>query len=62
MSSEKDDTTVASDDDIILSSMGYKPELKRGLGAFMNFAFGFTEVSVVSCIAAIFGYGLSTGE
>ena len=50
------------DDDVILSDMGYKRELKRGLGSTMNFAFGFTEVSVISCIAAIFGYGLSSGK
>jgi hypothetical protein len=25
--------------------MGYKQELHRGLGDFMNFAFGFTEVA-----------------
>ena len=29
-----------ADDDKILTSMGYQPELKRGLGAFMNYAFG----------------------
>lgn len=52
---------IDNDDDLILSSMGYKPELKRGLGSFMNFAFGFTEVSVISCISAVFSYGLSTG-
>lgn len=40
------------DDDNLLASMGYEPELKRGLGSFMNFSFGFTEVSVISCVSS----------
>ena len=39
----------------------YKQDLHRGLGAFMNFAFGFTEVAVIACISAIYSYGLTTG-
>ena len=40
-----------ADDNKILVDMGYKPELKRGLGAIMNFAFGFTEVSFISSVS-----------
>mmetsp|Transcript_20682 Transcript_20682/g.18831 ORF Transcript_20682/g.18831 Transcript_20682/m.18831 type:complete len:377 (+) Transcript_20682:66-1196(+) len=53
--------TSSDDDELILERMGYKQELIRGLGPYMNFAFGFTEVGVVSSISALFGYGLSTG-
>lgn len=55
------DDKTAADDDKILLEMNYKQELKRGLGAFMNFAFGFTEVSVLACISAVYGYALETG-
>ena len=54
MESNANDT--AKDDLNILESMGYKQELNRGLGSFMNFAFGFTEVSVLSSISATFEY------
>ena len=40
---------------------GYKQELFRGLSAFGSFAFGFTEVGIVSSITSLFGYGLITG-
>ncbi len=33
----------------------------RGLSGFMNFAFGFTEVSVLASVTALFQYGLETG-
>jgi amino acid transporter len=58
-SHHKDSTAV--DDEQILASMGYKQELDRGLGAFMNFAFGFTEVSVLASISSVYSYGLATG-
>ncbi len=35
--------------------------LHRGLSPFMNFAFGFTEVGVLSSICVVFGHGLSLG-
>ncbi len=37
--------------DLLLQKMGYAPKLHRGLGAFMNFAFGFTEVAVLASLA-----------
>jgi hypothetical protein len=48
-------------DDIVLLKMGYKQELRRGITAFGNFAFGFTEVAVLASFASVFGYGLTTG-
>jgi hypothetical protein len=52
--------TEADPDDIILSKMGYKQELRRGITAFGNFAFGFTKVAVLASFASVFGYGLTT--
>jgi amino acid transporter len=60
-SSSHSNDSIAQDDAQILASMGYKQELDRGLGAFMNFAFGFTEVSVLASLSAIYSYGLITG-
>jgi len=60
--STRNSKSIEDDDDLILSSMGYKAELNRGLGSIMNFAFGFTEVGVISCLAGSFGYGLLTGH
>lgn len=49
------------DDDARLVLMGYAPSLRRSLGSFMNFAFGFTEVAVLASIAITFGGGLASG-
>ena len=38
-----------------------RPLQHRGLSGFMNFAFGFTEVSVLASVTALFHYGLQTG-
>lgn len=59
--SDQERDEIARDDAHILESMGYKQELDRGLGAFMNFAFGFTEVSVLTSLSGIYAYGLVTG-
>ena len=56
-----DTESVVSDDEKILLRMGYKSELYRGLGAFSNFAFGFTEVSVLCSFVSMYSYGLTTG-
>lgn len=67
-SSDKNDTNDTNDtqtevdaDDMILLKMGYKQELRRGITAFGNFAFGFTEVAVLASFASVFGFGLTTG-
>jgi amino acid transporter len=64
--SQKDSETeanssIADSDDLLLKKMGYKPSLFRGLGAMMNFAFGFTEVAVLASICLTFSVGLALG-
>ena len=59
--SDKDKSGKINDDDAILLQMGYEKKLHRGLGAFANFAFGFTEVAVLASFTTLWGYGLSTG-
>ena len=52
----------AQDDHNILAEMGYSQELLRGVtGWFMNFAFTFTAVSIISSYSILFGTGLTTG-
>jgi amino acid transporter len=53
--------TNSNHDDEILRKMGYAPTLHRGLGVMMNFAFGFTEVAVLSSIVLTYGLGLTIG-
>lgn len=50
-----------SADDIELNKLGYEQKLHRGLNAFSNFAFGFTEVAVLVSFTSQYGYGLQTG-
>jgi hypothetical protein len=45
----------------LLRNLGYEQKLFRGLNAFGSFAFGFTEVGIVSSLTSLFGYGLVTG-
>lgn len=54
-------SSVGDQDDLILKKMGYKPTLHRGLGAVMNFAFGFVEVAVLASICLTYPVGLATG-
>lgn len=48
-------------DDTFIKNMGYSPTLYRGLGTMMNFAFGFTEVAILSSISITFELGLTNG-
>lgn len=59
--SHSDVGTALSEDDLLVINMGYKPALHRGLGVFMNFAYGFTEVSVLCSICLTYSLGLSNG-
>lgn len=59
--SDENASSVIVDDDILLESMGYKKELYRGLDAFANFAFGFTEVAVLPSFISLYTFGLETG-
>jgi len=56
-----DDTIIDFNDRATLESFGYKQELNRELNLFMNFSFGFSEVSVIASLSAILTYGLMTG-
>src|SRR5205085_2263457 len=44
-----------------LHQLGYAQELKRGMGAFSNFAVSFTIISILSGCLTLFGYGMYVG-
>jgi amino acid transporter len=44
-----------------LHELGYAQELKRGMGAFSNFAVSFTIISILSGCLTLFGYGMVVG-
>src|SRR3954447_4675409 len=44
-----------------LHRLGYAQELKRGMGAFSNFAVSFTIISILSGCLTLFGYGMVVG-
>src|SRR2546421_12406845 len=44
-----------------LHELGYAQELKRGMGAFSNFAVSFTIISILSGCLTLFGYGMLVG-
>eukprot|EP01036_Dinobryon_divergens_P036791 gene36791-47973_t len=52
---------ISEEDRIIIHDMGYKQDLHRGLNAFTNFAFGYTEVAALVGVCSLYDYGLSTG-
>ena len=44
-----------------LHELGYAQELKRGMGAFSNFAVSFTIISILSGCLTLFGFGMFVG-
>src|SRR5438034_9259269 len=52
--------TAGSDQDR-LHQLGYAQELKRGMGAFSNFAVSFTIISILSGCLTLFGFGMIVG-
>ncbi len=44
-----------------LAALGYRQQLSRSLGLFSNFAVGFTYLSPVVGVYALFAFGLATG-
>ena len=44
-----------------LHELGYAQELKRGMGAFSNFAISFTIISILSGCLTLFGFGMFVG-
>jgi amino acid transporter len=61
MTSEFTESALDRDDRITLQNLGYKQQLYRGLDGFMVFALGYSEVSSLICLIALFTFGLSTG-
>ncbi|MGZ6545133.1 MAG: amino acid permease [Actinomycetota bacterium] len=53
--------SAAKTDTEKLHEMGYAQELKRGMGAFSNFAVSFTIISILSGCLTLFGYGMFVG-
>ncbi len=53
--------TSAKTDTEKLHELGYAQELKRGMGAFSNFAVSFTIISILSGCLTLFGFGMSVG-
>jgi urea carboxylase system permease len=49
-------TTVGADSEE-LAGFGYKQELDRSLGAFSSFAAGFSYISILTGVTALFGFG-----
>jgi amino acid transporter len=50
--------TVRTTDQERLHQLGYAQELKRGMGAFSNFAVSFTIISILSGCLTLFGFGM----
>ena len=48
----------AADD---LAALGYKQELRRGVGSFASFAAGFSFVSILTTVFQLFGLGFGLG-
>jgi amino acid transporter len=44
-----------------LHELGYAQELRRGMGAFSNFAVSFTIISILSGCLTLFGFGMFVG-
>jgi amino acid transporter len=55
------ESTVRSDDDARLASLGYQPQLNRVLGLFSNFSVAFTYLSPMVGIYSLFLLGVGTG-
>src|SRR5438067_9564525 len=55
------DTTQRHSDTEQLHQLGYAQELKRGMGAFSNFAVSFTIISILSGCLTLFGFGMIVG-
>jgi amino acid transporter len=53
--------TAAKSDVERLHELGYAQELKRGMGAFSNFAVSFTIISILSGCLTLFGFGMFVG-
>ena len=50
-------TTLSASDADELAGFGYKQELDRSLGSFSSFAAGFSYISILTGVVALFGFG-----
>src|ERR1700756_3740136 len=50
-------TTTTSSDSDELAGFGYKQELDRSLGSFSSFAAGFSYISILTGVTALFATG-----
>jgi urea carboxylase system permease len=50
-------TTAGAADSQELAGFGYKQELDRSLGSFSSFAAGFSYISILTGVTALFGFG-----
>src|SRR6201988_5372564 len=50
-------TSSGATDSSELASFGYKQELDRSLGSFSAFAAGFSYISILTGVTALFGFG-----
>src|ERR1041385_2001126 len=53
--------TAARSDQERLHELGYAQELKRGMGAFSNFAVSFTIISILSGCLTLYYFGMQHG-
>ena len=49
------------DDEAELRRLGYAQQLRRGMGAFGNFALSFSIISILTGAVSLYGYGLRLG-
>ena len=66
MTTQKPETDAALSspldaDAAALAALGYDQELRRGLGAFSNFALSFSIISILTGAVTLYGYGLLNG-
>jgi urea carboxylase system permease len=54
---ETPDATAGASDSSELAGFGYKQELDRSLGSFSSFAAGFSYISILTGVTALFGFG-----
>ena len=54
---EAPSTPTANTDSEELAGFGYKQELDRSLGSFSSFAAGFSYISILTGVTALFGFG-----
>src|SRR6201990_34480 len=57
MATVESPTHSASNDSSELAGFGYKQELHRSLGSFSAFAAGFSYISILTGVTALFGVG-----